>query len=77
MSSAPESVSTAQIKPRMGFLEKLYLDRFDKSLFKGLSFPEPDSKAQDIISRYREIIENYAPAELERKAPSPKSSWTA
>ena len=72
MSRATEDSSTAQPEPRMGFLEKLYLDRFDKALFKGLSFPEPDPGAEDIIRRYQEIIKNYSPAKLEKEGSIPK-----
>ncbi len=72
MSRATGGISAAQPEPRMGFLEKLYLDRFDKALFQGLSFPEPDPGAEDIISRYREIIKNYPPAKLEKEGSIPK-----
>jgi len=66
MSMETEGSSAAQTEPRKGFLEKLYLDRFDKARFQGLSFPEPDPRAEDIISRYRELIKNYSPAKLEK-----------
>ena len=71
MSRATESSSTAQPEPRMGFLEKLYLDRFDKALFQGLSFPPPDPRTIDIIQRYRELIKAYPPAKLEKEGSIP------
>src|SRR5680860_829346 len=71
-SRATEGSSAAKPEPRMGFLEKLYLDRFDKALFKGLSFPEPDPGAEDIISRYRESIKSYPPAKLEKEGSIPE-----
>jgi len=72
MSRATEGSSAAQPEPRKGFLEKLYLDKFDKARFQGLSFPEPDPRAESIISRYQEMIKNYSPAKLEKEGSIPE-----
>jgi len=72
MSMETEGSSATQPEPRKGFLEKLYLDRFDKARFQGLSFPEPDPRAEDIISRYRGLIKNYSPAKLEKEGSIPE-----
>ena len=71
MSRATEGSIAAQPETRKGFLETLYLDRFDKARFQGLSFPEPDPRAEDIINRYRELIKNYPPAKLEKEGSIP------
>jgi acyl-CoA dehydrogenase family protein 9 len=71
MSRATDVSSAAQPESRKGFLEKLYLDRFDKVQFQGLSFPEPDPRAENIISRYKEMIRNYSPAKLEKEGSIP------
>jgi acyl-CoA dehydrogenase family protein 9 len=62
--------STHPVRSR-GFLEQLYLDRFDKARFQGLSFSAPDAKATDIIDRYQEIIKDYPPAKLEKEGSIP------
>lgn len=72
MSRATEDSSAAQPETRKGFLETLYLDRFDKARFQGFSFPEPDPRAEDVISRYRELIKNYPPAKLEKEGSIPE-----
>jgi len=72
MSRATDGSSAAQPEPRKGFLEKLYLDKFDKARFQGLSFPEPDPRAESIISRYQEMIKNYSPAKLEKEGSIPE-----
>ena len=54
-----------------GFLEQLYLDRFDKTRFHSLSFPEPDPRAEDIIRRYQDLIKNYSPGKLEKEGSIP------
>ena len=72
MSKTTENSSTAQKEPRKGFLENLYLDKFDKTRFQGLSFPEPDPRAEDIIRRYQDIIQNYSPAKLEKEGSIPE-----
>ena len=56
-----------------GFLERLYLDRFDLARFQGFSFPEPDPRAEDIIRRYRELIKDYPPAMLEKEGSIPEA----
>ena len=71
MSRAVEGSNSTQPLRRKGFLEQLYLDRFDKARYQGLSFPEPDPRAEDIISRYRELIRNYPPAKLEKEGSIP------
>lgn len=72
MPRATEDSSAAQPETRKGFLETLYLDRFDKARFQGFSFPEPDPRAEDVISRYRELIKNYPPAKLEKEGSIPE-----
>lgn len=72
MSRATEDSSAAQPETQKGFLETLYLDRFDKARFQGFSFPEPDPRAEDVISRYRELIKNYPPAKLEKEGSIPE-----
>jgi acyl-CoA dehydrogenase family protein 9 len=71
MSRATEGSSAAQQEPRKGFLEKLFLDRFDKARFQGLSFPEQDPRAEEIISRYQEMIKDYSPSKLEKEGTIP------
>ncbi len=53
------------------FLENLYLDNFDKRRFLGLSFPPPDPRAEKVIHRYRELIREYPPAQLEMEGSIP------
>ena len=72
MSRATDGSSEAQPEPRKGFLEKLYLDRFDKARFQGLTFPDPDPRAESIISRYMEMIKKYPPAKLEKEGSIPE-----
>ena len=54
-----------------GFLESLYLDKFDKRRFLGLSFPPADPRAENIIHRYRELIREYPPTKLEKEGSIP------
>jgi acyl-CoA dehydrogenase family protein 9 len=72
MSRALEGSNSTQPLRRKGFLEQLYLDRFDKVRFQGLSFPQPDPRAEDIIRRYRELIKDFPPGKLEKEGSIPK-----
>ena len=72
MSRVVEGSNSTQPLQRKGFLEQLYLDRFDKARYQGLSFPEPDPRAEDIIRRYRELIKDYPPGKLEKEGSIPR-----
>jgi acyl-CoA dehydrogenase family protein 9 len=56
----------------MGFLEQLYLERFDRGRFQEMSFPPPDPKADEMIRHYREIIRDHPPAKLEKEGSIPE-----
>jgi acyl-CoA dehydrogenase family protein 9 len=56
----------------MGFLEELYLDRFDKARYQGLAFPPPDPGAEEIIGHYRELIKGFPPLKLEKDGSIPE-----
>jgi acyl-CoA dehydrogenase family protein 9 len=71
MTRVVEGSNSSQPLRRKGFLEQLYLDRFDKARYQGLSFPEPDPRAEDIIRRYRELIKDYPPGKLEKEGSIP------
>ena len=72
MTRVVEGSNSTQPLRRKGFLEQLYLDRFDKARYQGLSFPEPDPRAEDIIRRYRELIKDYPPGKLEKEGSIPR-----
>lgn len=71
---ASKAVEKNPVPPasREGFLETLYLDRFDSARFKSLTFPEPDPRTEEIIRGYRELIRDYSPAALEREGSIPQ-----
>ncbi len=65
MAGSEKGTGETRSATRIGFLESLYLDRFDPDRFTRLSFPPPDPRAQAVIHRYRELMGDYPPAELE------------
>lgn len=71
MLSAGMNRSSNEGPYRMGFLEELYLNRFNKGRFQGLVFRAPDPRAEGIIGRYRELIRGFPPLKLEKKGSIP------
>ena len=72
MFSAGRNRSSNEGPYRMGFLEELYLDRFDKARYQGLAFPPPDPGAEEIIGHYRELIKGFPPLKLEKDGSIPE-----
>jgi acyl-CoA dehydrogenase family protein 9 len=62
-------------KGRRGFLEQIYLGDFDRDVFEGFFLTVRESRAEDIIRKYRDLIEDYPPEDLEKKGKIPDSLW--
>ncbi len=55
-----------------GFLEDLYSGRFDEERFTQLAPAGRDDRAEEIIARYRDLIKDYSPADLEAEKTIPE-----
>ena len=68
-----EKVETSEkTEGRGGFLEKLLLGSFDEKSYKTLAQAGRDPRAEEIIEKYRELIKDYPPSDLEEKKTIPE-----
>lgn len=56
-----------------GFLEELLLGRFDSDRYTSLAPAGREPEAEEIISKYQELIKDYSPSDLEEKKTIPES----
>ncbi len=54
-----------------GFLEKLYLEQFDAALFDAFSEGGRDEKIEALLEKYRVLIKDFPPHQLEEKKTAP------
>ncbi len=68
-----EKVETSEkTEGRGGFLERLLLGSFDLDQYNILAPVGRDSKAEEIIGKYRELIKDYSPSDLEEAKTIPE-----
>ncbi|MFV2082745.1 MAG: acyl-CoA dehydrogenase family protein, partial [bacterium] len=68
-----EKVKTSEkTENRGGFLEKLLLGSFDEESYKTMVPAGRDPRAEEIIGKYRELIKDYSPSDLEEKKTIPE-----